>query len=76
MVLVQKWGFFFNFFLCNIDQEIVFYDILERKNAFLGYKTRSRKSRKIDVFREGLTLYSPEKCVLRYSRRENGFLGY
>ena len=70
-------GFFFQlFFLGNIDQEIVFYDILERKNAFLGYKTRSPKSREIDVFREGLTLYSPEKCVFWYSRRENGFLGY
>ena len=45
-------GFFFStFFLGNIDQEIVFYDILERKNAFIGYKTRSPKSRKIDVFR-------------------------
>ena len=73
MVVVQKWVFFF---LGNKDQEIVFYDILERKNAFLGYKTRSPKSRKIDFFREGLTLYSPEECVLRYSRRENGFLGY
>ena len=77
MVVVQKWVFFFStFFLGNKDQEIVFYDILERKNAFLGYKTRSAKSRKIDFFREGLTLYSPEKCVLRYSRRENVFLGY
>ena len=26
------------FFLGNIGQENVFYDILERKNAFLGYK--------------------------------------
>ena len=26
------------FFLRNIDPENVFYDILERKNAFLGYK--------------------------------------
>ena len=26
------------FFLGNIDQENVFYYILERKNAFLGYK--------------------------------------
>ena len=25
-------------FLGNIGQENVFYDILERKNAFLGYK--------------------------------------
>ena len=76
MVLVQKWVFFSTFFLGNIDQEIVFYDILELKSAFIGYKTRSPKSRKIDNFREGLTLYSPEKCVLRYSRRENGLLGY
>ena len=38
MVLVQKWPFFQLFFLGNIGQENVFYDILERKNAFLGYK--------------------------------------
>ena len=28
------------FFLGNIGQENVFYDILERKNAFLGYKNK------------------------------------
>ena len=34
------------FFLGNIDQENVFYDILERKNAFLGYKNnKSQKSK-------------------------------
>ena len=33
----------------------MFYDILERKKAFLGYKTRSSKSRKIDIFLKGLT---------------------
>ena len=38
------------FFLGNIDQENVFYDILERKGAFLGYKTRSLKIRKLDIF--------------------------
>ena len=38
MVLVQKWPFFQLSFLCNIGQENLFYDILERKNAFLGYK--------------------------------------
>ena len=33
------------FFLGNIGQENVFYDILERKNAFLGYKnTKFKKS--------------------------------
>ena len=31
------------FFLGNIDQENVFYDILERKNAFLGYKNKKSK---------------------------------
>ena len=38
MVLVEKWQFFELFFSVNIGQENVFYDILERKNAFLGYK--------------------------------------
>ena len=33
----------------------MFYDILERKNGFLGYKKRSSKSRKIDIFPKGLT---------------------
>ena len=38
MVLVQKWPFLQDSFLCNIGQQNVFYDILERKSAFLGYK--------------------------------------
>ena len=37
MVLVYKEPFSQLFFLGNIEHEIVFYDILERKNAFLGY---------------------------------------
>ena len=55
MVLVQKWPFFPGFCLGFVGQENVFYDILERKNAFLGYKRRSSKSRKIDIFPKGLT---------------------
>ena len=43
MVLVQKWPFFQLFFLGNIGQENVFYDILERKNAFLRYKNKKSK---------------------------------
>ena len=43
MVLVQKWPFFELFFLGIIGQENVFYDILERKNAFLGYKNMKFK---------------------------------
>ena len=33
MVLVQKWSFFQFFFVGNISQENVFYDILERKKG-------------------------------------------
>ena len=40
MVLVQKWPFFLLFFYGNIGQENVFCDILERKNAFVGYKNK------------------------------------
>ena len=84
MHLVQKWHFFQLFLLGNIGQENVFYDILKRKNAFLGYKTRSLKSLKIDIFPKGLTYgfgskmaifqnvffrqYSSGKCLFRYSR--------
>ena len=31
------------FFLSNIGQENVLYDILEQKNAFLGYKNKKFK---------------------------------
>ena len=41
------------FFLGNISQENVFYDILERKNAFLGYKNNKFKKSKIDIFSKG-----------------------
>ena len=63
MVLVEKWPFF-PFFLINIGQENVFYDILERKNAFLGYKRKSSKSGKIDIFQKGLThVFGPKMAI-------------
>ena len=55
MVLVQKWPFFNFFFLGNIGQEHVFYDILGRKNAILGYKKRSSKTRKVAIILKELT---------------------
>ena len=55
MVLVQKWPFFQLLFLGNIGKENVFYDILERKDAFLGYRNKKFKNRKIDIFPKGLT---------------------
>ena len=46
MVLVQKWPFFDLFFLGNVGPENVFYDILERNNAFLSYKNKMFKKAK------------------------------
>ena len=54
MVLVQKWPCFTIFFLGNISQENVFYDILERKNAFLGYKNKKFKKSKNSHFSKGV----------------------
>ena len=50
MVMVEKWPFFQIFFLFKIDEENVFYDILERKNAFLGYKNKKFKKSKNGLF--------------------------
>ena len=63
MVLVQKSPFFQLSFLGTIGQENLFYDILEQKNAFLGYKKGRSKSRKENVFYDIL-------------EQKNAFLGY
>ena len=43
----SKNGHFSNFFLGNVGQQNVFYDILEtKKNAFLGYKNEEFKKSK------------------------------
>ena len=42
------------FFLGNIGQENVFYNILERKNAFLGYKNKKFKKSKNWHFSKGV----------------------
>ena len=46
MVVGQNFPFFHLVFFGNIGQENVFYDILERKNAFLGYKNKKFKKSK------------------------------
>ena len=53
--LDQNISFFpFFFFIFNVGQENVFYDILERKNAFLGYKNKKFKiSKKLTFFQKG-----------------------
>ena len=52
----SKNGHFSNlFFLGTIGQENVFYDILKRKNTFLGYKKKIQKRQKIDIFPKGIS---------------------
>ena len=81
----KKNGHFSNiFFLGNIDQENVSYNILQRKNTFPGYKKKTFKKLKNWHFSKGvnpwfwsknhhfstflLRQYRPGKCPLRYSR--------
>ena len=54
MVLVKKWPFLQLFFLANIGQENVFYDILEQKDAFLSYKNKNFKKFKNSYFSKGV----------------------
>ena len=42
------------FLLFNLGQENVFYDILERKNAFLGHKNKKSKKSKKWHFSQGV----------------------
>ena len=83
---------FTTFFVGNIGQVNVFYDILERKNAFLEYKNKNFKiSKKCHFskvvnprfwFKNGRFFqfffgqYRPGQSPLRYSRTKNAFLGY
>ena len=54
MVLIKKWPFSTFFFLGNIGQKNVFYNILEQKNAFLGYKNKSFKKSNNCPFSKGV----------------------
>ena len=68
MVLVQKWPFFQLFFFGNLDQENVFYDILERKNAFQRYKNKKSKKPKNWHFSKGVNpwFYSKNGHFLKF----------
>ena len=46
MALVKKGPFFRHFFLGNIGQENVFYDILQPKNVFTDYENNKFKKSK------------------------------
>ena len=48
-----KMAIFPTFFFVKIGQENVFYDILERKNDFVGYKDKKLKKYKLTFFQRG-----------------------
>ena len=87
-----KLAIFPSFFLGNIGQEKVFYDILERENTSLGYKSKEFKKWKNWDFCEGvnpwfwsktghfsiffLGILGQENVFYDILERENAFLGY
>ena len=80
--LGPKMAIFHLFCIGNIGQENVFYDILQQKNAFLGYKNKKfKKSKNCHLSKEVNSCFWPKngefstiflrqyrqgKCVLRY----------
>ena len=54
MVLVKNWLFLHVFISRNIGQENEFHDVLERKNASLGYENKKfKKFKKLRFFQRG-----------------------
>ena len=62
-LIFKNWDFSRGFFCGKIGQENVFDDILGRKKAFLDYKKRSLKRRKIGIFPKGLVHGFGQKIV-------------
>ena len=63
MVLVKNWEFFLFLILGKIDQENFFYDVLERKNAFPGIKTKKFKKSRKWKFSKGVSPWFWSKIV-------------
>ena len=60
----SKNSLFSNFFFSNNAQEKDFYDNLQQKNAFLGYKKKKFKKSKIDIFPKGLNHgFNPKMAI-------------
>ena len=55
MVLVQKWPFFQLFVKAILARKMFFTTFYDEKRPFWAIKTRSSKSRKIEIFRKGKT---------------------
>ena len=75
MAFVQEWPFIQLFILGQIGQENVFYEILERKNAFLSQKTCSSKSLKIAFLSRGVNPHRLTALVEKWPFFQLLFLG-
>ena len=64
MVLVQIGPFLHFIFLGNIGQEYVFYNSLEKKNAFPGYKSKKSKIPKNGHFSKEVNPWPWSKLTL------------
>ena len=70
MVLVKNWHFFHIIILGKRGQGNVFYDILERKNAFLDHKNKLKKVEKLG-FSKGFHCFGQNLAIdLCYYFRE------
>ena len=92
MVFSKNGHFFKFFFLGNKGQENVFYDIVERNNAFLGYKKKKfKKSKNSHFFKRVNPWFCCKFAIFLLSflgnigqenvsydilERKNAFLGY
>ena len=56
MVFVKKWRFFNLYFLFKMDQEIVFFEGSERKEAFLDHKNMGSKNHQNLHFFKGVSV--------------------
>ena len=75
MLLVPKWPIFQLFFLGNIGQENFFYDILEWKNDFLGYKNNKFEKSKNWTFFKGVNPWFWSKNGLFFNFFSLGNIG-
>ena len=64
MVLVKKWPFFQLFFWGDIGQENMLNDILERKNASVGYENKKfKKSNKWQFSKRVNPWFGPKMAI-------------
>ena len=67
MILVKNLKFFHLLSLSKIDREIVFPDVLDKKEAFKDYEKTVFEKRKIRIFPTGLVHRFGQKCEIFFN---------